>query len=547
MKFAALLLLPGLALSLACGGATPAPNAPSTSTATPTPTPTPTSTATPFALEGTLRQESLAPVAYDPIATGLPDAPKGLAAPPAICAAYLARKKAGKLRCDDALASLDLALAETDRGARDALLVDLEACTQLPGGAVRALRIESAEAACGDALAAPLVGRTGPSAELQHALSGLAIAARLSRTVENPPKATPPFDKERVLAFIKGPLKTWIATQAKLIEDLSMQASHLRGYGRAVAAVEAGLADLRFVEVVRAVPVPDAIAGDAELKGIYEAQLDQMLEPRKERGRDAVLVGLKDLASLGVVRDRRVATAREVLGKLYAGRRIDALDALLLPPLPASTAADASHRLARRLSSFYAAALVDVKTVSDADGVAGLLTNGMPQPLRSRLRAEPPSADVAALAARGRLDLGRAYWRSVDFDEAASLARLAGGDKGDKGGPREAELVLALAIALRGGPDDAAQMMRRPPPEGLGIGQLAALDAVASGGGPYAGFAAFDAAWIKRVSTPRASSRAHWQDVAARFRKAESLLTGDAKTRASDAAREAEAIAAEAK
>ena len=547
-----------VALTVGCGGATaPPPKAPEAAgIAPPAGTPAPVGTAStptappanPFAITGTLREEPLTPVAYEAAIAPLSAAPKGLAAPAATCAAYSARKKAGKAKCDDklgALAALGTALGETDRAARDGMLVDLEACKELPAGVVRALRIENAEPGCGDVLAAPLLGKPGPTPEVQHALFGLALAARLSRTVADPPKASPPFDKAHVIAFIKGPLGAWIATQAKLVEDLSTQASHLRGYGRAVAAVEAGLADLRFVDVVRAVPVPDAIGTDPELKGVYEASLDQMLEPRKERGRDAVLVGLKDLAALGVVKDRRVAAAREVLGKLYAGRRIDALDALLLPPIPPPATSDAQHALAARLPSFYAGILLDPKALSDKDGLAALAPNGLPLPVRVRLKAEAPPPDVATLQARARLDLGRAFWRTVDFDEAAVAARSAGGDKAAS---REAELYLALALALRGGPDDAAQMMRKPPPEGLGLGELAALDAVAGGGGPYAGFAAFDAAWILRVSAPRASGRAHWQNVAARFRKAEGLLAAPAdKARASDAAREADAIAAEAK
>lgn len=546
------LFLP-LSFAVGCGAAAPASKAPDSAGAIPPGTspapplgtaPAPAST-NPFAIMGTLHEEPLAPVAYDAIATPLAAAPKGLVPPAPACAAYGSRKKTGKAKCDDALAALGGALGEADRAVRDAMLLDLEACKALPSGVVRALRIENAETGCGDVLAAPVIGKAGPSPEVQHALFGLALAARLSRTVEGAPKATPPFDKPHVLAFIKGPLGAWIATQAKLVEDLSTQASHLRGYGRAVAAVEAGLADLRFVEVVRAVPVPDAIAKDAELRGVYEASLDQMLEPRKERGRDAVLVGLKDLASLGVVKDRRVSAAREVLGKLYAGRRIDALDALLLPALPIPASADAPHALAARLPSFYAGIVLDPKTISDKDGLAALSPLGFPLSVRARLRAEPPPADVATLVARARLDLGRAYWRAVDFDEAAAAARLAGGDKGTS---RDAELYLALAIALRGGPEDAAQMMRKPPPEGLGLGEIAALDAVTRGGGPYAGLAAFDAAWIQRVGAPRASGKAHWQDVAARFRKAEALLTAPAdKTRAGDAAREAEAIAVEAK
>jgi hypothetical protein len=543
--FAVGLVVSSLSL-VACGGAAPTPKAPDGATppggVTPPGTaPATTPAADPFAIKGTLREESLAPTAYDPITTPLAAPPKGLNAPPASCAAYVTRKKAGKLTCDDPLASLETALAEADRNARDALLVDLEACDKLAPGIVRALRIENGEPACGDLLAAPFAGKAGPSPEVQHALVGLAVAARLSRTVTGPPQAKPPFDKERVRAFINGPLGAWMVAQAKLVEELATQASQLRGYGRAVAAVEAGLADLRFVEVVRAVQVPDSIAKDAELKGVYEASLDQMLEPRKERGRDAVLVGLKDLAALGVVRDRRVTLAREVLGKLYAGRRIDALDALLLPQLPSTVPADSAHKLARRLPAFYAGILLDPRVLADKDGLTAILAAGLPMPLRARFRAEPPTGEIAALAARGRLELGRAYWRSVDFDEAAAAARSAGGDKAAS---RDAELYLAVALALRGGPEDAAQMMRKPTPEGLGIGDLAALDAVVAGGGPNAGYAAFDAAWIARVGSPRASGRARWQDVAARFRKAEALLTGADKTRATDAAREADEIAA---
>lgn len=539
------------ALGLACGGAAPPPpNTPTPKVQAPPSETKPEGTkpaapaGDPFEITGPLQSEAVMPIAYDQLSAALPAPPAGLAPPPAACAAYTARKKAGKLACDAAVAGLDAALAEEDRGTRDAMLVDLEACAELPLGVVRALRIEAGEAACGDALAAPVVGKPGPSPEVQHTLVGLAVAARLSRTVAAAPKAAPPFDKDRVLSFIKGPLKSWIATQAKLIEDLSLQAAHLRGYGRAVAAVEAGMADLRFVEVVRGVPVPDAIATDAELKGVYEAALDQMLEPRKVRGRDAVLVGLRDLATLGVVQDRRVSLARELLGKLYAGRRIDALDGLLLPPLPTPQSTDAAHKLARRLSSFYASAIPETKAVVDEDGIAGLLSRGFPMPLRARLKAQKPTASLATLAARGRLDLGRAYWRALDFDEAAQSARAAIAMAG-AGAPREAQLYLALAIALRGGPVDAAQMMRTPPPDALGIGQVGALDAIASSGAPYAGLAAFDAAWILRVSAPRAGARAHWADVAVRFRKAEKLLSdAPSKTRAADAAREADAIAA---
>jgi hypothetical protein len=128
----------------------------------------------------------------------------------------------------------------------------------------------------------------------------------------------------------------------------------------------------------------------------------------------------------------------------------------------------------------------------------------------------------------------------VDVDEAASAAKSAGGGSGASA---DADFLLALALALRGGPEDAAKMILTPAPEGLGIGDVRALDAIVQRKSQHAGIAAFDAAWIKRVSAPRSPSVEHWRDVAIRFRGAAELLTDpQAKARAMDAAREADAI-----
>ena len=500
----------------------------------------------PFAVSGVLHEETISAPTYAAIEAPLAAPPKGLAAMPAACAPFVGRKKVRKLGCDDVLHSLDTALAEEDEAKRDALLVDLETCTGLPQGVVRALRAEYAPLACGDGIAGPLVGKSGPTLEVQHALAGMAMAARLSRTVGRPPRLPAPYEKARVIAFIGGPLKDWMLEQAKLIEELSSQASRLRGYGMALAAVEAGVADLRFVDAVRSAPVPDALAQDPELKSIYESQLDQLLEPRKDRGRDAALAGLKELAALGVMGDARVARARALLGRMYAGRRIDALDALSIPSVtvPAPSSLDTAHRLAGRLPTFYVGALIEPSSLTDRAALSMMLARGVPPRVRARLKAEPLPDDVRVVLAQARLGMGRLYWRAVDFDEAAALAKAAGGDSGKS---RDAEMLLALSLALRGGPTDAAHMMKNPPQEGLGLGDVAALDAVAKGGGPYAGMAAFDAAWIKRVGAPPGPNADYWRDVAVRFRNAEKLLDGDARTRAADAAREAEAISAETK
>jgi hypothetical protein len=470
----------------------------------------------------------------------LPPAPKGLAAAPASCRAFTNHTKNGKSICDGKKKLAD-ALAETSDATRDLRLAEAELCSDLPPGLVRAVRAELAPTECGDAVVGALP--KDARGEVAHALAGLAVAGRLARAVGKAPRLAPPFDKDRVLAFIRGPLKDWMLAQAALTQELSSHASRLAGYGKAVAAVEAGLADLRLVEAMRAVPIPDTFAKDPELKQVYEASLDQMLEPRKDRGRDAALVGLKQLAVVGVIADPRVARARKLLGQMYAGRRIDALDALMLPSAAApGQGLDVDHRLAASLPTAYAGALLDPKVLVDRDGVAALAPRGLPLAARVHAKSDaPPEARLDM--ARARLGLARLYWRAVDVDEAAAAAKSAGGGGGSS---PEADFFLALALALRGGPEDAAKMILTPPPEGLGLGDVRALDAIVGQKGKYAGIAAFDAAWITRVAAPRSPNPALWKNVAERFRAAAELLADlDAKARAESAAREAEAIAHE--
>ena len=114
-------------------------------------------------------------------------------------------------------------------------------------------------------------------------------------------------------------------SQASAIDALSAPASELTGLARGIVAIQAGLADLRLVDRIRSSPTPST--WDSELKAVYEAGLDEALEPRKTRGRDAALVGLLDFAAAGIMHDERVELARRLLSKLYGGRRIDALDA----------------------------------------------------------------------------------------------------------------------------------------------------------------------------------------------------------------------------
>lgn len=477
-------------------------------------------------------------------------AAQGVTPPSAACAAFAARKPSGTPLHDggESRAALALALQVADAGKRDALLLGLESGPGMPAGLVRALRADLAPVECADVIVDPLIATkgTGISGNVFHALLGQSLAARLARTVSKAPPLAPPYDKKRVIEYIQGPLRTWISEQAKAIDDISRAGSKLASYGKAIVAVEAGLADMRFVERVRELPLPSEFAKDEELKAAYFASLDQVLDPRKDRGRDAALIGLREFAAIGSLHDARVERARALLGKLYAGRRIDALDALLLPPLADEKPVSQTEQLAATLPAFYSAILLDPKIVSDEKLLRTLLERGVPAPMRAAL--VDPSGLFGALApggrelyARARLELGKTYWRSVDFDRAVAISVF--GDAA-RNRSEEGTLVLAVAIALRSGPKDAVEMMHAPSPDALNIRHVEALDAITESSGKYAGMAAFDAALLLGTAPPEGARAPYFLDVARRFHAAAARLTdATQKAQAEERAHTAEAIA----
>ncbi|WP_437735641.1 hypothetical protein [Sorangium sp. So ce1335] len=550
--FSALLAAMGLSL-MACAAAPPpaaqAPAPPGDGRAATPPPPLPESEA--FAVHGTLKDEFLPllkQTPFDPKSALVPPTPAGVPAPPAACEAFARRAPVAPAKaCGDAqgaLDALDAALAEDDPARRDARLAGVETCAGLDAGLARALRAELAPVACGDAIAAPFL--EAPPAtlkgDLYQVLLGLTLSARLARTATEPPTLRPPYDVQRVVAFTKGPLLTWVTDQARAIEDLGRLGIALPFYAKGIVAVEAGRADMRLVEAVRSAPLPDAMRKDAELSNVYYGELDQLLEPWKARGRDAALVGLRELSSVGVLRDARVDGARAMLSRLYGGRRVDALDALELPPLPAATPSTAAERLAARLPTYYAGRLLPADAAARPELLRALLDRGVPLQHRAALRTAQLSPEARLLYARARIELGRLYWRAVDFDQAAAL--LTAWPEGTPR-PPEATMLLALALGLRNGPEDAALMMRRAPLAGLGLGDLAALDWVARAkpASPHAGIAAYDAALIKQIAAPQGADASYWADVAARFREAQALLTGPLAQAAEERARAADEVA----
>lgn len=519
----------------------------------------------PYVVQGPFTEEAFVAIDAAPLAAGalsLPASPAGVSAAPATCGDYLKAKPAAAPACADrasALVALDAVLAmppatafgapaEADAAvkARDAALASLEGCAGLPSGLVRAVRIELLPVACGDVLAEPLLKKPPQDlrGDVHETLFALALSARFARAGGTAPALTAPFTRKRVEEHLKGPIAKWMKGVAGAVQDMSAAASRLRFYGGGVAAVAAGMADLTLVDTVRSAPIPDEFRKDEELKNIYYASLDEQLEPRKVRGRDAALVGLKRFAEVGVISDSRVTEARRLLSKLYGGRRVDALDRLMVPAPSAKPASTLEERLAQRLPTFYAGILLDVKLASQPQILAIFATQGVPHDHRRALREGSLSAELAPFVAEAHLALGRTYWRAADFETAAKAASMIPAASRT---PSQ-KLLAALSIGLRGGPKDVVEMMIKSPLGMNGLGQRAALDALAAEAGPLSGAAAFDAAYLMEITAPERADGIFFKSVAKRYQGAAALL-GDAKQKAEaeERAKAALAIAGEIK
>jgi hypothetical protein len=505
----------------------------------------------PFEVKRPLREARLPTIdegAVEPSAPKLPAAPKGLAPAPKTCGDFVKRKPDRAPACEDAaagLAAIDAALSAPDAAKRDARLAGLEACPGLPVGLVRSIRAELAPSECADVIVEPVL--KSPPANIKkpayYAMLGQALAARLARTATSPPTMTPPFERKRVVEFLKGPMLAWMTEQTRLIEEIAKVGTGLPFYAKGVVAVEAGVADLRVVDVVRGAPVPKDIGDDEELRNVYFSSLDQQLDPRKDRGRDGALVGLHDLAIVGILKSERVDKARTLLSKLYGGRRIDALDGLLLPPLPALATSSVEERLAAKLPTFAAGFMLDPKGATKPATLRAFLDRGVPVQARAALADPSLSADLRALTARAHMELGRLYWRASDFDQVIALLTKGKGAAASPL-PPEVSLLLATSIALSDGPEDAAEMMRKAPAAGAGGAQVGALDSIAKARGTYAGMAAYNGALILQIKAPQEAKAAYWKDVAERFQSAASMLPeGPARASASEHAKAALSVA----
>ncbi len=456
-----------------------------------------------------------------PVAESKPRAkpvePAAVPKPPELCEAFLVQVKCGptKTAAEELAAALELEAPD----ARDRGLACLEGYWPQGAPLVRLLRAELAPPECSDVVVTPYL--ESPPRKLdaveESALLGFLISARLTRLVGPAPVLQPPFDKPHFTAFFEEQLKPWLIGQALAIGELSQQASKLTGYGKAVAALAAGQADLRFVRAARAVALPTELASDPELSHTYEAALDEALEPRKARGRDAALVGLRTLAELGAARDPRIDAARAVLSELYGGRRIDALDRLLLPELPPLAPRSVEERLALRLPTFYAGRLLSKAANLKTAGVLHALSErGVPSNTFALLDAGGLSREASLYYSLAEVRRGITHFAAPAFVHAQTLL-------GEKPAGDAERLLSALAAALSSAPRDAAELMLSGPRLPAPLGNLEPLESLAKHNGPLSGLAEFDAAYLRSL-TPVENDPAFWTDLATRYARSEKKL-----------------------
>jgi hypothetical protein len=463
---------------------------------------------------------------------GLGEAPVGVPPAPQECRPFTGAPPAS-CASGDFKEQLAAALGAAPE-ARDALLRCLEASAEAPRGLLRALRADLAPRPCGDVIVGNEAGKSDQPRELADALVALGVGARLNRSVRQAPLPPPPFTKAQFLKHFKEVLSPWIAEQAHAVDALSQVGPRLSGYGKAVVALEAGLADMRFVGVARSIELPQEMKDDPEIRETYLVALEQALEPRVLRGRDAALVGLGELSRQGITRDPRFAEARALLSELYAGRRIDALDGLLLPALPPVSQSTTALKLAANLPAFYALRFDSTPSIDDATLLRARLEQGVPPALWLAPLPAAASPELVALAQRALFQLGQLYFWAEPFSRAAALTTPTA--------VPDAELVAGLAKVLARGPRNAAALMLGPPtlpPELRGVDALDALAKAKGSSAGAAGFAEFDAAYLRGLAPP-ANDPAFWKEQRTRFERAQKALVDKAaKQKAADLAKAA--------
>ena len=445
------------------------------------------------------------------------DALKGIAPAPAECAKYAS---APEQPCPPGDFNADLAKALMSVGSPDLALRCLEKAPEMPPGLMRAFSAEL-DRNCADVIVGDSADAPGVPREISETLRALSVGARLFRSVRKPPLLQPPFSKAEFTKHFKEVLTPWIKEQVHAVDVLAQVGPRLSGYAKAIVALESGLADMRFVDIARSIELPDELKQDPELRETYLVSLEQALEPRVVRGRDAALVGLGELQRQGILKDSRLTEVRTLLSTLFAGRRIDALDQLLLPPLPAVELSTPALKIAAKLPAFYSLKLATTPNVDDPQLLRARLEQGVPPALWLSAPAPPASPELAVLQQRALFLLGQAYFWAEPFARAAAIAT----PKGDA----PATLVHELSKVLARGPRNAAALMLGSTTLPAELRDVTAVDALAKQKSPAAGMAEFDAAYLRGLSPP-ANDPAFWKEQTLRYQRAQKQLNDkDAK------------------
>ncbi len=458
--------------------------------------------------------------------------------------------------CQEPLALLSDALSQEELPARDAALADLETCSRFAPGLIRALRADLGPVSCADVLTQPVFDS---AVELQDAerdlLIALTYAAWLRRSSSLAPTAPSTPNKEKLAEYFQAELFPWVAAQASGIYKIATRAAKLKGYARGIVATEAGMADLRFVSIVRDVPLPEEIASFPEAVDVYYGNLEQVLDPRKNRGRDAALVGLMALGQQGVIQSERVDAARVLLSQLFGGRRINALDRLMFPE-PSVISGDNSsslESLAAHLPTAYFDAILGSEVLSNkAKKLA--LSQGASPGLQARMQAQLLNPHSALALGYTYLELGRTYYSAEYFQRAHQLMTVSqdiepsdDAKTSDQLSPEEREVLSfqnALALALMAGPENALMLMAKGPRFADARANLIYLEAFAESKSSLAGAAQFDVAYLLELVAPPGAPE-HWGDVAQGYEAAVGKLDGQQRERAQEYARAAREIQAE--
>ncbi|MCH2110974.1 MAG: hypothetical protein MK135_16775, partial [Polyangiaceae bacterium] len=440
--------------------------------------------------------------------------------------------------CEDAELKLSeaLALSESPED-RDSALAELEECQEYPLPWLRALRAELGDGTCADVLVEPLFASEEKLTREQHErLLALGWAAWLRRLAVDPPPPPSGRTKAELLAYFQSTLFPWIKEQSLGIQEIATWGSELKGYPKGVVAIEAGMADMRFVEIARRVPIPEEFSGVQEAVDLYYSELDLALEARKARGRDAALVGLGSYLGEGVLKDRRLDEARGLLSRVFGGGRINALDEILFPEPRQLEPETPRERIAAEIPTPYLGVAIDYPA-PEPRLVRFSLSRGYPRFFAQAVNQATESGDLRALDAYASFLLGRTYYQGRYFLRAEALltelldsSEKENGSGGSSQGaafePAELRFLRALSTALMAGPATPVQLIAQGPIYADAAANFAILAAFESSSPLLKGQARFDSAYLREISAPPADAL-WWQQAAKEYEEAAQLLNGE--------------------